>query len=453
MSTGSVGGTLAVRIQPPSSGSGRYTDGAPVVIWVPGGFETKGLRHELPSNADDLVIITFAFPGDTVPDAAISSDGVYDYRGENCILALRDVILFAAGELADEQGRMIDDILGIHALSTNIGLIGVSNGGNIIIAVAALHGDELVGRLRYAIQWETPVSSQIATRDFGRIWLKPSSQQGDFFNPRFAGYGTYVFAVDYDDLAYDPSNTYYSVFHDGNSDRVYTALENPNTRVLIPDLNRDGLLTLDEDFPLDTYPGGDGSLFFYSRPVAQALSDRGLLPHPWPEQIATPQEADAYWDIRESVRLYEQALANIPDLEGMVLGSVEDHVQSAPTKIHLRQAFDGWYGAGEWVQINPSPAYLVEAAPSLEGRADLPDMQPNTAPEDWADTSAYCIQEDIPDAVYQLAAVWQMADRVQEGQFTDGGQDSPGLCRGTEMLIGLGVCLATWRRRVKRRPA
>jgi hypothetical protein len=35
------------------------------------------------------------------------------------------------------------------------------------------------------------------------------------------------------------------------------------------------------------------------------------------------------------------------------------------------------------------------------------------SPANWSDAAAYCIGEGIPDAVYQLAAIWQMADRAQ----------------------------------------
>lgn len=417
-STGSPTGTLAVRVHTPKAGNARYPEGAPVLIWGAGGYEVKGINHGLPASVDDIIIVTFVFPGGEDPWAGRQSDGTYDYRGSNCIAALRDVILYAAGELTDSQGRTIDDIVPVPVLHDNIGLLGVSNGGNIIVAVAALHGQDLVGHLRYIIQWETPVSSQVATRDLGRVWLQPPyPHQGDFFNPRYLGYGPMVLAVDYSDLAYDPSGPLRQVFHDGNGDGYYTTIEDPVTHLQTPDLNLNGVLELNEDFPLDTYPHADGVKEVYSRAVTHALADHHIFPYPWPAGIATPPEADAYWDIREAVRLYSQALAKIPDLEAMVLAGVCDHVQSAPDKPHIHQAFDGWNTNGAWVQINPSPTYLIEADPSLAGRMDLPNRVPNTPPADWGHVEPYCVPQDIPSAVYQLAAVWQMADRAQ-GVFT-----------------------------------
>ncbi len=357
--------------------------------------------------------MTFLFPGGEDVRNSASSDGEYDYRGPNCILALRDVILFAAGRLTDSQGRTIDGLTEIAILHDNIGLIGVSNGGNIIVAAAAMYGDELAGNLRYLVQWETPVSSQIATRDIGRVWLKPTPRQGDFVNPRYLAYGPLTLEVDYASLAYDPGEPNYPIFLDGNADGQYNTVPLPDGAANTPDVNQDGVLTAQEDFPIDGYP--DTTRTVYSRPATQALAAYGVFGANWPSGIATVEQAETYWDLREAVRLYEPALTAIPDLEGMVLASVEDHVQEAEDKPHIHQAFEGWQRAGAWVQINPSPEYMIATGMSEADRAILPDNAPNTSPADWAASAAYAMPEDVPDAKYQLAAVWQMADRAQGG--------------------------------------
>ena len=413
-STGSPSGTLAVRVHTPAHGAARYAEGAPVLIWGPGGFEPKGIDHDLPATVDDIIVVTYLFPGGEDTWSGLSSDGIYDQRGVNCVAALRDVILYAAGELTDDQGRTIDEVVPVPVLHDNIGLEGVSNGGNIIVAVAALHGEELAQHLRYIIQWETPVSSQVATRDLGRVWLQPPEPaQGDFFNPRYLGYRPKALDVDYGDLTYDPAGQLRRVFHDGNGDGQYTTIEHPATHLQTPDLNLDGELDLSEDFPLDTYPYTDGVKEVYSRPVTRALVDNNVITDTWPANVATLGEANLFWDIRESVQLYAPAMNRIPNLEAMVLAGVHDHVQSAPTKPHIRQAFEGWHTNGAWVQINPSPGYLIEAYPALAGRTDLPNSAPNTPPPDWGNVESYCVPRDIYKAIYQLAAVWQMADRAQ----------------------------------------
>ena len=412
-STGTDGGSLAVRIHAPAAGNARYPDGAPVLIWVLGGFEVKGIDHGLPPEADDVICITFIYPGGEDSYSGLASDGTYDYRGENCIAALRDVLLYAAGELTDARGRTIDDVVGVPVLHDNIGMIGESNGGNILTAVAAQHGANLAGRLRYLIQWETPVSSQIATRDLGRVWLKPTTAQGDYWNPRYECYGPLVLSVDTTDLAYDPAQDVYPLFHDGNGDGRYTTVTDARG-ISIPDLDRNGVLTNDEDFPLDTYPVDDGRVT-YSRPVMRALAARTdeSLDGLWPDRLVSLAESEAYWDLRESVRLTDEAIANIPDLEAMILCCARDHVQAMPEKPHVRQAFDSWANVGAWVKINPSPESLLAVDSSLSGRP-LPDLSANTTPTDWTDHASYAMPVDVPKPVYELAAIYEMADRVHD---------------------------------------
>ena len=411
-STGLPTGTLAVRVFPPGPGLERYAAGAPIVIWVPGGPDAGTLNQGLGPGSRDMVVISFLFPGGTDHGAGRSSDGVYDYRGEDSIQALADVARYAAGDLTDSLGRTINDVVPATVLHDNVGFIGLSNGGNVTMATAALHGSDLAGHLRYIVQWESPVSSQIVTADLGGVILDPATKlKADYVNPRYLAYGAYTLTVGYADLAYNPDEPLYPVFHDGNGDGAYTTVLHPVLGVDTPDLNLDDVLDLGEDFPVATFYGVSKPV--YSRPVAHALLDQGVFTPSWPVTVATPTETDVYWDLREAVQFYGDATTDIPDLEGMVLASVDDHVQSSPEKPHIRQAFDGWNNNGAWVQLNPSPAYMVSADPSLAGRSDLPNNLPNAAPGDWGRLTDYCVPDDIINNTYQLAAVWQMADRAQ----------------------------------------
>jgi len=423
-STGSPTGTLAVRVDAPSPGQARYEDGAPVIIWVHGGYTPGRLRNDLPDTGNDVILINFLFPGGAAPAAGMHSDGVYDERGVTSTLALRDVVLYAAGVLTDSQGRLIDEVVPVDVLHENIGLIGISNGGNIPVTLTALnperpyrglHSAEITPYLQYIIQWETPVSSQIANRDLGRVVLDwDSGKQGEYVNPRYQAYGPLTLTVDYSDLACDPTGEVYPIFHDGNGDALYTTVTDTTAYPGLPspDLNDDGVLSTTEDFPLGSYPSGDQQV--YSRPATHAFEEYNVFSTTWPITIATPAEADAYWDLREAVRLYISATQQIPHLRGVVLANVEDHVQSAPDKPHIRQAFEGWQDAGAWVRLNPDPTYLIEADPTLIGDPNLPNNSPNTAPEDWTAVNDYCVPRYVEDSVYQLAAIWEMADRTHD---------------------------------------
>ncbi len=412
-STGTPGGTLAVRVVAPGAGQARYPQGAPVVVYVPGSSGSGQLKLPMP-DAEDIVQITFLFPGGVDPGGR-TSDGTYDYRGRNSIAALRDVILYAAGLKAAADGRTIDQVVPVTVLHQNIGLLGVSNGGNIAVAVAAQHGKALDGYLRYIVQWESPVSSQIATVDLGGIYLDcPPGRRPmrmDVTNPRYRAYGSPVLDVDYSQLAYDPGDPRHPIFLDGDGDGRYTTVRLANG-CRTPDTDGNRTLDMDEDWPLRGFT--DGVRWVYSRAATQAMADLDLFGGSWPAEIATVAQANAFWDLREAVRLYGDALTNIPDLEGMVLASPVDHVQAAVDHPHIRQAFEGWDAAGAWVQINPSPDYLVEVDSRLAGRTDLPDNGPNTPPGDWSDPSGYTVPEDVPPVVLQMAAVYQMADRVQD---------------------------------------
>jgi len=409
-STGSSEGTLAVRIHTPHTGNERYAEGAPIVIWILGGFEIKGINHGLPPGADDVICITFIFPGGDDPWSGLSSDGVYDYRGERCAAALRDVVQFAAGELVDDQGRSLDEIVPVSVLHNNIGVIGESNGGNLPVTAAALYGEAMTGRLRYVIQWETPVSSQIAARDLGRIWLRPSNQQGAYWNPRYRTYGPEILPIEYSDLIYDPTSIEYPIVHDGNGDGLYTTVHHPQYDAEVPDLDGNGRTDLDEDFPVDTYPV-DETRATYSRPVAHALESYRVFGDSWPAELVSAAEADIYWDLRESVVLYEAAIQAMPELSAMLLCGVQDHVQEAPGKPHIRQAFEGWDMHDAWVKINPSARYFAEVDKALEG-LPFPDLPANTSPADWTDYRTYAIPASVPKPLYELAGIYQMADRI-----------------------------------------
>lgn len=417
--TGIPGGTLAVRVHAPTAAQARYPAGAPVVIIVTGGDDIGKLRYTPPQSGNDLIVLTFLFPGGQDASSERRSDGVYDHRGTACIAALRDVIRYAAGELRDTQGRTIDDLLAVAVLHDNIGLLALSNGGNIAIAVAAQHGRMLAGALRYVVQWETPVSSQAVTADMGQVRLQcPPGVDGRnaYVNPRYRGYGPLIWDVDLSDLAYDPAGNV-RVFHDGTGDGRYTTVLDPRSGCRTPDLDLNGRMSLTEDWLLSAF--SDDAKHYYSRPVAQALVAQHVITGTWPADIGTPAETAAYyWDMREAVRLYAAALTNIPDLQGMVLASVKDHVQSAPDKPHIHQAYDGFRkAAGLWTRLNPDRVYIQTLDPAAPSGM-FPDNPANSEPVDWLGVRTWAHPTSSQSArIVPLAAIAEMADRTRADEW------------------------------------
>jgi hypothetical protein len=411
--TGAADGTLAVRVW--SDGTGRYAEGAPAVVFVRGGTSQGSLAQEIPQAAGAVVVV-FLFPGGVDVASGRASDGVYDFRGPASIAALRDVALFAAGALASTAGQSIGELIDGPVLADGAGLLGSSNGGNAVLAVAAAHGEALRDRVRWILQWESPVSSQAAVGDNrGPRTDCPGGAGGlgtgsPGFNPRYVSYGALALDIDYSDVAYRPAEPTYRLFLDGNGDGVYSTVAAPGAPGCVTnDLDLDGTLELDEDYPLSAYPDA-GGVQVYSRSLTEYLDTHpGVFGGPWPAAIATAPHAAAYWDEREAVRLYEAARAGMPQLFGLVIASTADHVQTDPGYFHVRQAFDGWQRAGAWARINASPGYVLALSPGATG---LPANPPNLPPAEWSDPS-FTMPESVSSGISQAAAIHQLADRAR----------------------------------------
>ena len=412
-STGVSGGTLALRIFSPSGSSMmRHAEGAPVLILAPGG-ETPGTLEAPIPRATSVVRIAFLYPGGRDGGTQRSSSGSYDYRGERSIAAMRDVILYAAGQLPDSQGRLINGVVPVPVQTDNIGLFGSSNGGNMVVAVLARHGHSLARYVRYIIQWESPVLSQVATVEAGPARLQCSGNRRESLasgNPWYRPEGNSLteLAIDYSRLRYHQANPAVPVFIDGNGDGRYTTIPDPaRPGCQTPDLNGDGQLTTIEDRPLAAYGGATGKQY-YSRQATAALTISS-----WPATIATPEEARSFWDLREAVHLYDDAVAQAPELEAMLLTGFTDHVQTTMTEnAHVRMAFENLRKLGRWVRVNPGRQAVISLDPKLASRRDLPDNPASTPPVDWTARATYTYPDNLESA-YWAAAVYEMADRAR----------------------------------------
>lgn len=409
------GGNLALRIfAPANAAAARYPEGAPVIIYVEGGFEAGNLNQQL-AIASDMVRIVFLFPGGTDLTTMRSSDGVYDYRGPNSMAALRDVILYAGGVLTDTTGQTIDQRTGLTVLHDNIGILGNSNGGNAVMSVAAHYGAQLAGHLKYIVQWESPVGSQVSANDIGPTLLPCTgfNQYGwQVVNPRYQAYAPYTLTVDYTQLHYNPVSLATPIFFDGNNDGLYNTVTITPTGTFTcqsPDVNGNNIPDPNEDFPAGNQVDQFGKLY-YSVAATQALLTYNVITGTWPANIATLTETVDFYEWRDATRLYDDALTNLPTLEGMVLASVDDHVQVTNDKAHIHLAFDGWNDTGAWVQINPSPTYIISTG--VTNTAGLPDNLPNTPPADWT-VFDYAMPENVSSNALQSAGPWQMADRAR----------------------------------------
>jgi len=433
---GAGAGTIAARITFPSSpGDARYPDGVPVIIYLPGGFGAGGLAAGARLAQQGFAVITFIYPGGQ--DGASQSDGVYDYRGDNCQRAVRDVIRFAEGQAADGLGRTIADIVPMPVLTSIVGLAPYSNG--LIGLITLDRYGAAIPRAPYQCGWENPTSGQIINGDLGtRARDCDASVDGDgngvagddgnnpWYDPE-TGYGPASFTLDFSRLAFDPvaARSYTDplfrcapvtqagmVFHDGRSNGRLDF--NPALPGCL-DFDGDGIIESVEDFQLTaltTFTPACALKLYYSREVTHALEDLGVFPGAWPAWIATPAEADARWPLLDVTVHWAGIAARFPDLRLMTTFTRQDHVQSQDDHPHVRQVLDGTASRSFWYRLNADAWYYEAVNGSLP--AEYVETPANSGvPPAQMKSRAEPIGTNA-DAM-QAAGHAEMADRIYSG--------------------------------------
>ncbi len=435
-SDGAGAGTLSVRVAYPASAPDfRYPDGAPVVVYLPGGFGGGSLAAGARLAQQGFVVVTFLYPGGR--DGAFRSDGVYDYRGDNCQRAARDVIRFAEAATVDLLGRTIDEVVPGPVLTSIVGLAPYSNG--LIGLVALDRYGAAIPRAPYQCGWENPTNDQIIVGDLGTrgkdcdptVDTNGNGVAGDdgdnpWYDP-VSGYGSTTFTLDLSRLAFDPlvAATYTdpillcppasragAVFHDGRANgRLDT---NPSIAGCL-DYDGDGRIETTEDFSLGgvvTFDASCGLKLHYSSEVTHALEDRGVFQGSWPSWIATPPEADAFWPLRDVTVHWSGLAARFPDLHLMTTFTKQDHVQSQSDHPHVRQVMDGAATGGLWYRLNPDAAYFQAVNATLPpGYVETP-ANDSIAP---GGMKAHAAPVGTNNDSLQAAGHAEMADRTYTG--------------------------------------
>ena len=414
---------IVVRLTYPESP--RYPEGTAAVVEVPGADSPGDV--ELPSRPGSdplveqgLIGVKFAFPGGGRPP--YSSSGTYDHRGLNSLKALRDVVRFLRGEIPDEHGCYVSDLLPYPVLQ--VGLVGSSNGGNTAIVALGLFGDEMA--VDWYVGWENPAGVQFTTVDLGS-----RNQELPFYSPcscRLTPGGAEC-DVDYTHLRWDPQAI----------SRGWGPQRQGTRGVLYHDLNGNGRYD-QGDYVLGSYPGtfAGREKRVYSTAVLEAAVQMGLI-DPWPQDVATLEEAREYWAIRDMSRYYDETLGFLPGLRVIVIGSERDHVQVAPDHPHILLQYKGWREAGvAWVRLNSDAAYVEAAA----GRP-LPAVDnPANIAVDCENIRELLQPEAVPDSLARLAAVLELSDRVRAGDWR---ADLDDVLRETsaEVTVDAAVVLGT----------
>jgi hypothetical protein len=376
-------GNIALQISVPDWP--RYTGGAPVIIETKGFFTTDIIFDP----GDDFVKegfvhISYLWPG-VQTRTGVMSEGVQDYGGEDSIQAFRDVILFALGKIPNTDGEYIFTLVEMPVLTDNVGLFAFSHSGIAATNVLALYANELHD-VQYLVGRENPTRDTLSSVEAGH-W----DDDGDaMLNPY------YVYPDDYSstDINIDYSTVRYDV------------------DLQLPYFDIDGDEEADEDdFILGSRIPTMYDKNYLSMLLTQALLDNGVFTDDtWPDELATAEEAAAIWPFRQTVDNYARLAGT--DLKVMLVFAVKDHVQPAPDKPHVHQAFDGFYHtAGLWIRLNPDASYLGLLSESLGSTA--PDKDANIEPSDWLDADAWAHSNKAGGgSVAGVAGVLEMADRV-----------------------------------------
>lgn len=364
------------------------------MVYVPTFFTDQTGYDEL-DDVTKLGIAQVAYlqPGSTDKETETASEGEFDYGGKESQQVLRDVIRYASGDLADTDGMTINERSAVLLNTDHVGLYAFSHPGIAATNVMATYGDELEN-----VQWfvgrENPTIDKLSAVELGHMEGKI-----EVLNP------LYQFPDDYaaNDLALD----YASIDYDAARGVPYF------------DLDGDGVASTRTDYVLGNKIPTMFGKKYYSFDLLSGLERKGIFDdEAWPEDLATPQEASREWALRSTIGAYPLLRTSAAQLHVMLVFAESDHVQPAPDKPHIHQAYDGFTSANLWVRLNPDQAYVSWINSALGNR--VADNDANDEPADWSTIEDWAYP-NTPGAstIVPLAAVAEMADRTHKGQWEE----------------------------------
>ena len=394
-------GRIAVQIELPETP--RYPEGAPVVVHASTFFAGGvGFHRKFDSLQVGAIAVSYNWTGRIDPHSGAESEGFYDHGGPISLAAFRDVIRFASGVIPNVDGHYLGELVELTPLLDNVGIFASSHSGIVATNVLAIHGQQL-RTVKYLVGRENPTRDEMYPLEIGYFDDDRNAVQNPFYNPD--AYTPTTIEVNYASVGWYHENP-------GDPGRPYhAALGGIEEHLLHPEICP---VMFDKRF--------------YSRAIIHALEDNGALTPgvDWPDDLATPDEADEEWSIRLPVDSYDRLAEAVPDLKVMLVFAKKDHVQAALDKPHIHQAYDGFHeNAGYWIRLNPDLAYIQAVEPSFD--QGYPDNDANTEPPDWMDSRQWGFPSTrgLPSSVklVPMAGVAEMADRVREDNWTDDNLD------------------------------
>ncbi|MCP4231523.1 MAG: hypothetical protein GY771_15440 [bacterium] len=161
---------------------------------------------------------------------------------------------------------------------------------------------------------------------------------------------------------------------------------------------------------------GQGAKSWYSVQLIREAHERGLFSESRPAHMPTLAEAIEFWRYRDATGVIPEAVRKVPNVAVIVVAGATDHVQIAPDHPHIRAQVNAFQKAGaQFIRLNPDRAYVEW----LFGRR-TPGVPDNNAGLRYTQKSigaALCPDGAIPKQLLSSAAICELADRVQTGNF------------------------------------
>ncbi len=430
----------------------RYNDGAPVVVIAPGGTgASDGIKFNMHAAQAGFVEVRFALPSGGVK--GFTSGGIYDNRGSQSQLALKDVILFASGQKEDYQSKFISDLVPVAVSKKNLGVVGWDTGGNLLIPALARFSAELAC-VNWVAFYESPIGSMFSPSNLGGIhdlMLNTHYRQGSAATGRCL--------VDYRKLSWQPDAKRYPgarkklgetelkgvLYFDENKNNLweesaefaftYTTDVGLEKQIYPPDvtnaMERLKLFvkrekvepkkkTADElereaELARKKEPSKLMKVFGAKKkeePEEKKEEEKFIDKVRWPSTIATLAESEAYFQERDGSLYISDVAKAFPKLMVGIFGSDVDHMQRQPDHPHITLQYNSWLGSKVgWLRLNPDPLYV--AALAQMNVRNFVNNPPNS-PIDASTMDTFLEPEGIlPDYVFMEALISELADRYR----------------------------------------
>lgn len=381
----------------------RYDCGAPIVIYVNGGFGAAGMLGSMFTMSNyGFIVIEFNFPGGG--SGVQKSGGVFDNRDANSILALRDVIRFALGQTTDITGKYLSQFTGTKTpLYNNVGIIGGSNGGCSLLSTLGIYSEDF-GALAWISFFESPIGDGMLTGDAG----KPYGHAGvDLFlntgyNDSTGNYNWDIFKMDMNKVAYyQKRDSVHGLFYfDTNNNNSYddTSEFNIIGKPNIPYSNK----------------------YFYSMQIVRKAYEKGFYPLANPRvSFADSNLTKSYWYLRNGDEWIDVFMPNMPNLKVLFMVRDSDHITSAPNHPEALITWNKFNQSGcQWFRLNGDRSYIEYITGlSLPG---APDNDANTPLDNINIRNMIMPGNIFPDRyMNHYATSLEMADRVMNNNWSN----------------------------------